>query len=295
MSSTFERLLPWLVRAAWASLPFTVGPALAAALDGRSRPVQAVASVLLWGAWTAVLLATLVPHPIGLTALRTVAPAALVVAVGAAAGGHGSALLSALSLGSAGLVVGLVFLPETGALFVNGPAYPNERRLPLRVPGALLFGILPGAWFLAVGAPCVGLFLLAAREWVAGAAVLALGLPLAAALIRSLHGLARRWVVFVPAGMVLHDPLTFTDPVLFRRQGIESLGPARAESQSLDLTQRAPGLALELVLREEAVLMLSERGNRLGRSATVDRLLFTPTRPGAVLREAAARRIPTGS
>jgi len=254
-----------------------------------------VASVLLWGVWAAVLLATLVPHPIGLTALRSAAPAGLVVAVAAVAGGHGSALSSALSLGAAGLITALAFLPETGALFVNGPAYPNERRLPLRVPGALLFGILPGAWALAVAAPSAGLLLLAARQWVTGGLVLALGLPLAATLFRSLHGLARRWVVFVPAGMVLHDPLSLTDPVLFPRQGIESLAPARAESRSLDLTQRAPGLALELVLRDEAVLMLADRGNRLGRSATVDRLLFTPTRPGAVLREAGARRVPTGA
>lgn len=291
MSPTFERLLPWLVRAVWASLPFTMGPALAAALDGRSRPVQAVASVLLWGTWTVVLLATLVPHPIGLTALRSAAPASLVAAVAAAAGGHGSAL----SLGTAGLAVALAFLPETGALFVNGPAYPNERRLPLRVPGALLFGIIPGAWVLAVATPTAGLFLLAARRWVPGAVVLTLGLPLAATLLRSLYGLARRWVVFVPAGMVLHDPLSLTEPVLFRRQMIEALRPAPAQSESLDLTQRAPGLALELVLREEAMLMLNERGNRPGRSATVDRLLFTPTRPGAVLREAGTRRVPSGS
>jgi len=264
---------------------------LAAALDGRSQPVQAVASVLLWGTWTAVLLATLVPHPIGLTALRSAAPAALVAAVAAAVDGHGSAL----SVGTAGLAVALVFLPETGALFVNGPAYPNERRLPLRVPGALLFGILPGAWVLAVGTPAAGLFLLAAREWVPGAVVLALGLPLAATLFRSMHALARRWVVFVPAGMVLHDPLSLTDPVLFRRQAIESLRLAPAGSDSLDLTHRAPGLALELVLREEAVLMLAEPRDHLGKPAAVDRLLFTPTRPGAVLREAAGRRVPTGS
>ncbi len=289
-SSTFQRLLPWLLRALWAALPFTVGPALAAALDGRSRPVQVVASVLLWGTWTAVLLATLVPHPIGLTALRSFAPAALAAAVAAAAAGHESAL----SLGTAGLVTALAFLPETGMLFVNGPAYPNERRLPLRVPGALLFGVIPGAWMLAVAAAPAGLLLLASGRWVAGGAVLALGLPLAATLFRSLHGLARRWVVFVPAGMVLHDPLSLTDPVLFRRQVIESLAPAPAGSQSLDLTQRAPGLALELVLREEVVVMVAERGNRLGRSTSVDRLLFTPTRPGAVLREAAGRRVPTG-
>ena len=282
-------LLPWLVRVAWAVLPFALGPALASALDGRSRAVQALASAVLWAAWAAVLLATLVPHPVGLTALRTAAPAALVAAVAAAADGHASPL----ALGSAALVTAVAFVPETGALFVNGPAYPNERRLPLRVPGPLLLGVLPGAWALAVGAPGAGAMLLASRQWLAGTLVLGLGLAVSATLFRSLHSLSRRWVVFVPAGMVLHDPLSLTEPVLFRRQAIESLHPAPADSQALDLTQRAPGLALELVLREEASLMLTEPRNPLGRSATTDRLLFTPTRPGVVLREAGARRVPT--
>ncbi|MDQ3569060.1 MAG: hypothetical protein M3396_00235 [Actinomycetota bacterium] len=294
MYSTLERLLPWLVRAAWGVLPFTVGPVLAAALDDRSRPVQIVASVALWGVWALVLLATLAPHPLGLTALRSAAPAALVAAGVAAGGGHGSSLPMAISLATAGLATVVVFLPETGALFVNGPAYPNERRLPLRVPGPLVVGIVPGAWALAVGAPAAGLLLLAAGQWVPGAIVLALGIPVAAALYRSLHALSRRWVVFVPAGMVLHDPLALTDPVLFHRQEIEALRPAPAGSESLDLSQGAPGLALELVLREEATLMLAQPRNRPGRSVTVDRLLFTPTRPGAVLREAGARRVPTG-
>ena len=290
MPQALERLLPWLIRAVWTSLPFTLGASLGASLEDHSRPVQLVASFLLWGVWAVVLVATLAPHPLGLTALRSAAPAGLAVAVAAAADGHASAL----SLGVAGLALALAFLPETGALFVNGPAYPNERRLPLRVPGALLLGILPVTWALAVGGPAVGLLLLAARQWAAGAVVLFAAVPLAVVLFRSLHALSRRWVVFVPAGIVLHDPLSLTDPVLFRRQLVETLRPAPAGSDSLDLSQRAPGLALELVLKEEVPLMLTRPGNRLGQSAAPRRLLFTPTRPGAVLREAAARRVPTG-
>ncbi len=290
MSPTPERLLPWLIRAVWTSLPFTVGPSLAAALQSHSRPVQLVASFVLWGVWAVVLVATLAPHPLGLTALRSAAPAALAAAVAAAAEGHGSAL----SLGGAGLALALAFLPETGALFVNGPAYPNERRLPLRSPGALLLGILPLTWALAVGGPVAGLLLLAARQWVAGAAILVAAVPLAVVLFRSLHALSRRWVVFVSAGIVLHDPLALTDPVLFPRQLVETLRPAPASSDSLDVSQRAPGLALELVLKEEVPVMLTKPGNRSGQSAAARRLVFTPTRPGAVLREAAGRRVPTG-
>ena len=282
-------LLPWALRLVWAVLAFATGPSLAGALDGRSRPVQVVASVVLWAVWAAVLLATLVPHPVALTALRIAAPAAVVAAALAAVDGHGSVL----SVGAPSLAAAVAFLPETGALFANGPAYPNERRLPLRVPGALL-PLVPLAWALALAGPAAGVLLLAAREWVAGTVALAMGLPLTALLARSLHGLSRRWVVFVPAGIVLHDPLSLTDPVLFRRQLIESLRPAPADSGSLDLSQRSPGLALELVLKEEVPLVLTKPRDRLGTSATTDRLLFTPTRPGAVLREAASRRVATG-
>ena len=184
--------------------------------------------------------------------------------------------------------------PTAGRFYVNGPAYPNELRLPLAVPGPLWLGPLELAWAVTVGAPLGGLLLLAARQWVAGGLVLVVGGAGAVVAARALHGLSRRWVVFVPAGLVLHDPVTLADPVLFERPGIETLRPAPAGSDSLDLTQRAPGLALELVLWEKVPLVLIRPGRLGGDSGSSARLLFTPTRPGLVLREAAARRIPVG-
>ena len=159
----------------------------------------------------------------------------------------------------------------------------------------LLLGPLPVAWAVVVGAPSVGVLLLAARSWVLGLVVLGVGGGLAVVAARSLHGLARRWVVMVPAGLVLHDPMSLVDPVLFGRQVVESLHAAPSGSDSLDLTQRAGGLALELVLTEKVPMVLVRPGRRgaggseAGASA---RLLFTPTRPGAVLADAAGRRIP---
>lgn len=283
-------LLPWAMRAAWAILPIAAGPALGAALDGHSRPVQIVASTGLWVSWAAVVTATLVAHPIALTVLRVAAPAALMAALAAALDGHPSAW----AVGSTALALALAFLPETGARYVNGPAYPNERRMPLRVPGPLLLGILPLAWALAVGVPAGVLLLLACRRWVAGGLLAVVGLPVAGLLLAAMNNLSRRWVVFVPAGLVLHDPIALADPVLFRRQIIEVLRPAPADTDSLDLTQRAPGLALELVLTEKVPMMLMRPGTRIGESGSSARLLFTPTRPGEVLKEAAARRITTG-
>ena len=283
-----QRLIPWAVRVTWAVLPFTAGTAFADALDGRSRPVQVVASAGLWAAWSMVLVATLVPHPLSLTAVRAATPGGVVAAVAAALAGHGNPL----AVSTSALAMAVAFLPETGTLFVNGPAYPNERRFLLRAPAPLLLGVLAVVWALAVTPPVAGPLLIAARQWVVGGLVLVLGLPATVVLARAMHGLSRRWVVFVPAGVVVHDPITLADPVLFRRKLIAALGPAPADSRALDLTQAAPGLALELVLTEEVPLLRSRPGRRLGDPASPTSVLFTPTRPGAVLREAAERRLP---
>jgi hypothetical protein len=282
-----SRAVPWVVRLTWTVLPFAAGPALSAALDSHSTAVKVAAAVGLWAVWGAVLVGTLVPYPIGLTALRLAAPAAVGAAVAAALDGHPSAPALAATV----LAAAVAFAPAVGVLYVNGAAYPNERRFPLRPPGALLLGPLPLAWALAVGAPAIAVLLLAARAWIAGAVVAVIGVPVAVVLVRSLHGLSRRWVVFVPAGLVLHDPMTLADPVLFPKKTIETLRPAPADSDSLDLTQRAPGLALELLLREKVPMVLTRPGNRAGESGSSARLLFTPTRPGQVLAEAKARRI----
>src|SRR5690606_42064115 len=96
-----------------------------------------------------------------------------------------------------------------------------------------------------VGGTCTGPLLLADRRWVLGGVALAAVLPLAWWGVRSLHTLARRWLVFVPAGMVIHDPLALVDPILLRRGSVRSFGPAPADTDAVDLTAGAAGLALE--------------------------------------------------
>lgn len=284
---TRARLWPWLVRGSWALVALAAGPGYAALLDERSPPVQAVASLGLWLAWAVVVVATLVPLPVSLTALRCAVPAGAGLSVWAAAAGHGPA--------AAGLwwiaAIAAAFAPATGAMFVNGPAYPNERRFPLRPPGPLLLGPLEVTWALALGGPAVGALLLAAERWVLGAAVSVVAVPLSFVLLRAIHGLSRRWLVFVPTGVVLHDPITLLDPVLFPRPTVGSLGPAPAGTDATDLTQRAWGLALELRLKEEVPAVLSRPGRRQGETVRLSALLFTPTRPGAVLEEARSRSL----
>jgi hypothetical protein len=294
-----HRFYPWAVRIVWVVLPLTAGPAYGSALHPYSEPVRVTAVALLWAGWAAVLLGTLVPHPLGLTALRLTAPAAVITAAAAAITNRPSALASAGAVVSTLLAFAIAMAPATGLMYVNGSAYPNERRYLLRAPGPLLIGPLELAWVITMGAPAAAALLLAARAWLAGAIVLVAGVPVAVILARSLHGLSQRWLVFVPAGLVLHDPLALIDPVLFTRKSIATMRPAHRDPGSpagdaLDLGQRAPGLALELLLLEPVLLMLVRPGKLGGESANAARLRVVPTRPGRVIREAERRRVPVG-
>jgi hypothetical protein len=281
----------WPARVTWLVLPVVMGPAVGDALDDASRPVQVVASVGLWLGWAAVLVATLVPTTVSLTALRLAAPAAVVAATVAIVADGASV---ATTVGVVGALVAALaaFWPGTGEAFVAGSSYGDERRMPLRVPGPLLAGPLVLAWAVAAAGLAAGPLLLATRQWVAGAAALVVGLPVAVVAIRSLHTLARRWLVFVPNGVVVHDPLALAEPVLLRRADVRSFGPAPAATAALDLTRGALGLALEVTLAPPASVVLAGRRQRgVTEATTVAALLVSPTRPGAVLAEARRRRL----
>jgi hypothetical protein len=284
---------PWPARVTWLVLPLAAGPALGDALAegvADDRPVQIVASAGAWLVWVAVLVATLVPTTVSLTALRIAAPAAVLASL-AALVTVGATAAAVLGL-AASLVAGLAALaPETAEAFVDGSAYGQERRLPLRVPAALLAGPAELAWLATVAGVVVGPLALAAGRWVVGVLALAAGLPAAWWGARVLHSLARRWLVFVPNGVVVHDPLTLSEPVLLPRTIVRPLGPAPAGSDALDLTGGASGLALEVRLTEPVTLVPVARGRRPAEMTDVDALLVTPSRPGRVLTEARRRRL----
>jgi hypothetical protein len=201
---------------------------------------------------------------------------------------------------AAGLVIplaaaALALVPEVGTRFVQGSAYGDERRLLLRPPPLLLMTLVPAAWAVLAVAVVGPPLLLAARQWLWAAVGGAVAVPIAMLIARSLHGLSRRWVVFVPAGFVLHDTYALDGPVLFPRRLVAGIRPALEGSDALDLTTGAVGLALELRLAEAVPVVLAPRGfqrGRAGETVETDRLLFTPTRPGQVLATAAERRLP---
>ena len=294
MDPRLHRFVPWALRGTWVVLALAAGPAFAAALDPRSSHVRTAASAGLWAVWAATLLAMLVPAPVTLTAVRIVAPAAPVAAGWAAVTGRPSAPSAAAALACTLAAAAVSLSPTVGRAFVNAPAYPNERRHLLRLPAALLLGLVPLAWAVVVAVPPAVVLLAAADRGAWAAAALVFGAPAAVSAARSLHSLSKRWLVLVPAGLVLKDAMAVVDPVLFRRQLVLALRPAPAGSDSLDLTLGAPGLALELLLTEKVPMTLVRAKERRGEAGASARLLVTPTRPGAVLADAAQRSLPVG-
>ncbi len=278
----------WILRFGWLTLPFIAGPVFADALNEKATALRTTASIELWVAWALAVGALLIPSTVSLVIIRVIALGAPVVS--AAAVLDTSASLLAIAVTSA--VALIAFTPQIGELEVNAGSYGDEKRFLLRAPGALYLGPLPLAWLVLTLSVAVGPLLIADRQWLLGGLVVVLGLPIAAVLARAFHSLCKRWIVFVPAGVVLKDHNALVDPVLFRRSEIELLHPAPPNTDSLDLTNQAPGLALELRLTEKIPMMRVMPGRKPSQPGKSSRLLFTPTRPGVVLIAASKHRVP---
>lgn len=286
----------WLVRLAWASLPLTAGPAASDALAGWSTPPRTLAEVLLWAAWVTSLLALLAPHPVGLTVLRVVAPAfvvlAVIVTVTQSADAAPAVVALVATVVAAGLVVGL---PAVSFVCANGVAYGDERRYPLRTPPVLWLGPLPVAPLLVAAGLACGPLLLADGRVVAGIVTVVVGFLVAALAARSLHSLSGRWAVLVPAGLVLVDSMTLPDPVLFPRERILSLRPmprrTATPTGALDLRLGARGGSTTMTLDRPTEMLQTRRG--LGSAATAHPsvLCFATVYRDELLATAATRRI----
>jgi hypothetical protein len=189
------------------------------------------------------------------------------------------------------VLLALALAPATGVWLVNGTAYGYERRYLLRVPAPLLLGPIEVAALALPACVLAGPLLLASRQWVAGAVAVAIGAPLAVVLARAMHAMTLRWGVLVPAGFVLKDHLSMVDPVLFRRADIELLAPAAPGTDAMDLTANAVGAPLELRFTEPQHIDRLQLGRGTPSGYEVQRLLFSPTRPDALLADAGERRI----
>ena len=286
-------VLPWVLRALWLVLPFTLGTQIGDALEGTSRPVQLTGTVGAWILWGAGLLLTLVPHTLTLSPLRVLAPATLGISVWAAlADGVSGWTVTALAVTAA--VAAVVMSPSIGGTWINGSSYGDERRVPLRAPGAMVAGPIPLAWGALVSAVAAGALLLAAKQWILGIVVALIAVGLTVVVGRALHQLTQRWLVFVPAGLVVHDHLSVGDPVLFKRTAVAAFGPALADTTAADLTAGATGLALEILVKEPVEIGYRPQPGAQPTVREITGVAIAPSRPGLVLDEAKRRNITVG-
>lgn len=284
------RLAP--LRLLWIIVPFTTGAVIADALDGRVESFRIGVTIAAWLIWAVALTAMMIPRVETLSVVRVIVTAASPAAIWAAwvADVDTPAIIGV----AVALVAGFAaMLAPVGSAFVNGSSYGDERRLPLRAPTLVGLVVAPATWAVSVAGAVAGPMLFMAHRWIAGLIVTAIGWPIVAIAARALHQLARRWVVFVPAGFVLHDHLSLNEPVLFTRADIVSLGPAPADSEARDLTAGAYGLALQIDFAVPVTVSPPGSESDLIEAVGITQFLFTPSQPGVVLAEAASRDIAT--
>ena len=311
----------WIMRAAWLVVPFTAGEMLATALHSYAPSFRTACAVGLWVLWGATALAAVILRPFALGFVRIWMPAGLAAAVWAATQPAATQSVAEEQLGEtvlglaiAAIAAAVSLMPSVGAAFTDQrvASRPNtsvERRLLLRPPAATAFALTPLVWAAIIAGSISGPLLLAAERWVLGAVVLVVGLAVAFRGYQSLLILARRWVVFVPAGIVLHDPLTLGDEaILLPKSGIKSLQVVSAStrrqeaaefrkneaatagqiSPKADLCAGSLGTAIDLTLHEPARIPRLRQAPELAACVR-----FSPSSAHTFTEEALARSILT--
>lgn len=257
------------------------------------RPHSPV-SVWAWWLGSATVLAALVARgAAALTVSRLVVPLAAPAMVLAWAAG-GEAVWCGVGLALAVLSVLLMFSAEVGEAMVQGGAYGHERRFLLRPPATVL---LPMAlsWLMWASAVLAAVLLLSASRWPGGIAAAAAAAGLSWWLSRRFHRLSRRWLVLVPAGVVVHDHLVLGETLMVQRSNVSDVRLALADTQAADLTGPAAGHAVEVSVREMVLAVLpTTRQHPKGKALHVAAFLVSPSRPGRALRAVAEAGHPVG-
>ncbi len=285
----------WIFRVVWLVLPFIAGPLFSAALDDTELLFQRGVSILLWAVWAGLLVALMVPRAETLTSVRIVPFAGAGAAVWAAFDARSDAGGVTIALGLVATVVAaaLSLRPAVTDAFADGSSYGDERRFLLSTPGPLLLGPLALVWLAIVLGAVTGPLLLLAEHWILGAIALVAGWALVWFAVPILHRLSNRWLVFVPAGVVVHDKTALREPQLFRVEDVAAFGPAPVDSEEQDLTLDALGLALRVSLKDESKIIRNVRGPSIDLTE-ITGFLVSPNRPGAVVEEARLRGFPIG-
>ena len=278
-----EDALHLVMRILLSCLPF-IGAEVGGLLDDRSDAVQITGTALAWAVWGVVVIASYISHPITLTVLRIGIPVVtgFMIFVAVTQGFSGSQIISA-AVSVAVLL--LSFSAEIGGIYVQASAYGDEKRFALRPPVVLVAPILLSTMVADLSIIALPL-LVAVRNW-AVAAVALVGLYLSVRyLLPRIHLLSRRWLVFVPAGVVVHDEIVLSINLMIKKQDLAQVQLARDNSAAADLSALTWGVPLEFSFNKPLDVALSSIGAKHLNSVSAihaTSIIIAPSRPGAVL------------
>lgn len=253
-------------------------------LPQHSAAVQNTMTVELWTLWTMVTIAVWVLHPLSLTVARCIAPVITVHLI-FGIGDADSVAIAVVGATCALMTCLIIFSSNYGAIHVQAGAYGDEQRYLLRVPVSLMIPV-GVAYLLLVLTTAFTPLWLANRQWVLGGVGMVLSIGLMWKVAPRMYQLSQRWLVFVPAGVVVHDPTMLGDVLMLRRGEIVSIVLAPANTQAIDLTGFTRGVPLEIQLRELVDVRLTPFAARILKTTDalhVQSFLVAPTRPAQVL------------
>jgi len=278
-----------IMRVIWISLPLLCGPSLADSFNDFKLLLRTTVSISLWTFWVLILLSTLIATPISLAIIRIGAPAAAALSLWSALETSGS-VSGIIGLAASAIAACVALSAPLGDRFSDGASYGDERRFLLRAPGPVLLLLGPLAWLTSVAGLTVGPILLLNKNFLLGSLISLCGFPLAALASNAIYQLGKRWLVLVPAGILLHDHLSVGDPTLIPRNQLANFSPAKVETNALDLSQNSFGLSLEIKCLTPLSMML-RTGTRKTTNETsiVESFLINPVRPNVLLAEAQKR------
>src|SRR4051794_4822972 len=278
----------WGPRIAWLVVAVAGIWSIGDALDGRSSALRATVTAGAWLAWGIGVVALMVPSTLGLTTARMAAALAICASVVSWIAGADAAAGAAFVACAAvsGLLIGSA---EFGQRCVQASAYGDEDRFLLRPPATFLPPIaLAGAlWATAVVAAPL---LLATGQWITGVIAATVAVMLTVGLVPRFNVLTQRWLVLVPAGLVVHDPVVLGETLMVPRSDIDGIDLALADTAAADFTGPAAGHAVEISMTSmtDALLAPTKKAPR-GTALHVRSFIVAPTRPGAVLRASQLR------
>ena len=277
------------MRIIWLSLPLLCGPSLADSFNDFKLLLRTTVSISLWVFWALILLSTLIATPVSLAIIRIGAPAAAALSLWSALETSGS-FSGIIGLAAGAIAASVALSAPLGDRFSDGASYGDERRFLLRAPGPVLLLFGPLAWLTSLAGLTVGPILLLDKNFLLGSLISLCGFPLSVISSNAIYQLGRRWLVLVPAGILLHDHLSVGDPTLIPRNQLANFSPAKVETNALDLSQNSFGLSLEIQCSTPLSMML-KIGTRktMNENSVVESFLINPARPNVLLAEAQKR------